>query len=75
MSPYWFSEDQVKGDKVRCNDVHIYDMCQVVLTKHIQSADVSWNKPCKEMYCSKYQDWLLSSKKLYTKGGNMRATA
>ena len=43
------------------------------LTSHLQPADVSWNKPFKEAYRTKYDEWLLSGEKSYTPSGNMRA--
>ena len=43
------------------------------LTKHLQPADVSWNKLFKELYRAKYEEWLASGEKTYTAGGNMRA--
>ena len=43
------------------------------LTKHLQPADVSWNKPFKEAYRSKYEEWLLSGEMSFTPAGNMRA--
>ena len=43
------------------------------LTKHIQPADVSWNKPFKEAYRSKYEEWLSYGEKSFTTAGNMRA--
>jgi len=43
------------------------------LTKHLQPADVSWNKPFKEAYRTKYEEWLTSGDKTYTAAGNMRA--
>jgi len=45
----------------------------VGLTKHLQPADVSWNKPFKEAYRAKYEEWLASDDKAYTAAGNMRA--
>ena len=42
------------------------------LTKHIQPADFSWNKPFKEAYRSKYEEWLSSGDMSYTPAGNMR---
>lgn len=43
------------------------------LTKHLQPADVSWNKPFKQAYRTKYEEWLTSGDKTYTAAGNMRA--
>ena len=45
------------------------------LTKHLQPAYVSWNKPFKEFYRAKYEEWFASGEKTYTAGGNMRAPA
>ena len=43
------------------------------LTKHLQPADVSWNKPFKAAYRARYEEWLASGDKTYTAAGNMRA--
>ena len=34
---------------------------------------MSWNKPFKEFYRGKYEEWIASGEKTYTAGGNMRA--
>ena len=39
----------------------------------IQLADVSWNKPFKVAYKSKYNEWRISGEKSYTAAGNVRA--
>lgn len=40
------------------------------LTKHIQPTDVSLNKPFKEVYRNKYEEWLSSGKMSFTPVGN-----
>ena len=42
-------------------------------TSKIQPADVSWNKPFKVAYKSKYNEWMVSGEKSYTAAGNIRA--
>ena len=43
------------------------------LTKYLQPADVSWNKPFKEAYRAQYDEWMATGKKSYTPAGNVRA--
>ena len=43
------------------------------LTSHLQLADVLWNKPLKEAYKAKYNEWMMSGEKSYTAAGNIRA--
>ena len=43
------------------------------LTRHLQPADVSWNKPFKEAYKALYNEWMATGEKSYTPAGNMRA--
>jgi transposase-like protein len=43
------------------------------LTKHLQPADVSWNKPFKAAYKRLYDDWMANGEKSYTAAGNVRA--
>jgi hypothetical protein len=43
------------------------------LTRHLQPADVSWNKPFKEAYKGLYNQWMETGDKSYTTAGNMRA--
>lgn len=42
-------------------------------TKFVQPADVSWNKPFKDRYREKYQEWMLNNEQEYTESGNMKA--
>ena len=43
------------------------------LTRLVQPADVSWNKPFKEAYKRLYNEWMVSGEKSYTPAGNVRA--
>ena len=43
------------------------------LTRHLQPADVSWNKPFKQAYRALYNEWMATGEKLYTAAGNMHA--
>ena len=43
------------------------------LTRHLQPAGVSWNKPFKEAYKVLYNDWMATGEKSYTVASNMRA--
>ena len=43
------------------------------LTRLVQPADVSWNKPFKEAYKCLYNEWMVSGKKCYTPAGNVCA--
>ena len=43
------------------------------LTRHLQPADVSWNKPFKQAYKALYSEWMATGEKSYTAAGNMRA--
>ena len=43
------------------------------LTRHLQPADVSWNKPFKQAYKALYNDWMVSGEKSYTPAGNLHA--
>lgn len=43
------------------------------LTRLVQPADVSWNKPFKEAYKELYSQWMVSGEKSYTPAGNVRA--
>lgn len=43
------------------------------LTRLVQPADVSWNKPFKEAYKELYNEWMVSGEKSYTPAGNVRA--
>ena len=43
------------------------------LTKQLQPADVSWNKPFKGAYGELYSNWMANGEKSYTPTGNMRA--
>jgi hypothetical protein len=43
------------------------------LTKYLQPADVSWNKPFKDAYRARYDEWMANGDKSYTPGGNVRA--
>ena len=43
------------------------------LTKQLQPADVSWNKPFKAAYRELYSNWMANGEKSYTPTGNMRA--
>ena len=41
------------------------------LTKHLQPADMCWNKPIKEAYRILYEEWMATEEKMYTPAGNM----
>ena len=43
------------------------------LTRHLQPADVSWNKPFKQAYKALYSEWMATGEKSYTAAGNTRA--
>ena len=43
------------------------------LTSLVQPADVSWNKPFKEAYKARYNQWMVTGEKSYTPAGNVRA--
>ena len=43
------------------------------LTRHLQPADVSWNKPFKEAYKALYNEWMATGEKSYTPAGNVCA--
>ena len=43
------------------------------LTKQLQPADISWNKPFKEAYRKLYDEWMATGEKSFTPAGNMRA--
>ena len=43
------------------------------LTSLVQPADVSWNKPFKEAYKARYNQWMATGEKSYTPAGNIRA--
>jgi len=36
-------------------------------------ADVSWNKPFKEAYKARYNQWMATGEKSYTPAGNIKA--
>ena len=42
------------------------------LTKQLQPADISWNKPFKESYRKLYDEWMATGEKSFTPAGNMR---
>ena len=42
------------------------------LTKHLQPANMCWNKHFKEAYRVSYDEWMTSGEKPYTPAGNMR---
>ena len=42
------------------------------LISQLQPADVSWNKPFKQAYKTKYSEWMVSREKSYTAAGNVR---
>jgi hypothetical protein len=42
------------------------------LTSFLQPADVSWNKSFKAEYRKRYDEWMASGDKSFTKEGNMR---
>ena len=43
------------------------------LTRHLQPADVSWNKSFKQVYKALYNEWMATGEKLYTTAANMHA--
>ena len=43
------------------------------LTKELQPADISWNKPLKEAYQKVYDEWMAMGEKSFTQAGNVRA--
>ena len=43
------------------------------LTKQLQPAGISWNKPFKEVYRKLYDEWMATGEKSFTQAGNMRA--
>ena len=43
------------------------------LTSQLQPADLCWNKPFKEAYKAKYNEWMATGDKSYTPAGNVRA--
>ena len=43
------------------------------LTRLVQPADVSWNKPFKAAYKELYNEWMVNGVKSYTSAGNVRA--
>ena len=62
-------------DSVRsCVDKHTNTDVSIIpggLTSQLQPADVSWNKPFKAAYKTKYNDWMATGSKSYMPAGNV----
>ena len=41
-------------------------------TKYVQTPDVCWNKPFKELATEQYNAWMTSGFQQYTEAGNMK---
>ena len=64
--------DSIKSIIKHCTNSEV-SITSAGLTKQLQLANISWNKPLKEAYRKLYDEWMATGEKSFTSVGNMRA--